>query len=130
MAALPFRSARFPVFLQVRCRRRPLRCAGRPRIFRVDDPHTLHAGLAEFALGNGGEFVEAYLIERGIGYWGFLAPAPDLVGVDVVEIGATSQLAFFEKCGDARVRRKINKNARMAVAQSGNEGAAGIFVQA
>ena len=62
MAAHPFRSARFPVFLQVRCRRRPLHCVGKPRSARVDDPHTLHAGLAEFALGDGGEFVEADLV--------------------------------------------------------------------
>jgi hypothetical protein len=48
----------------------------------------------------------------------------------MVEIGAASQLALFVKSGNARIGRKVNKNARVAVAKSRNQGAAGILIQA
>jgi hypothetical protein len=96
----------------------------------LDYPHSLHADLAEAAFGDCGVFVEADLRQRGVRDCSFLAPTPDLGGVNVVEIGAASQLAFFVKSGNARIGRKVNKNARVAVAKSRNQGAAGIFVQA
>ena len=96
----------------------------------LDYSDALHADLAEAALRNGSEFVQTYLSEGGVGNCGFLTPAPDLEGVDVVEIWAASQLAFFEKCVNTRIGRKVNQNARVAVTQSRNQGSARIFVQA
>ncbi len=57
-----------------------------------------------------------------------MAPAPDLVGVDVVEVRAASQLTFFKKSGNTRIWRKVNKNARVTVTKSRNQGASRIFV--
>jgi len=57
-----------------------------------------------------------------------LAPAPDLGGVDVDEVGATSQGDFVAEGEDAWVGGEVAEDGRVAVGEGGDEGAAGVFV--
>ena len=57
-----------------------------------------------------------------------MAPAPDVVGLDVIEIWTSTELAFLEEGGHARILRKINKYPRMSIGKGADDCAASIFV--
>ncbi len=94
----------------------------------VDDSDLFFAFFAEVAFGDADPFVEADLGEFAAGEGGFLAPAPDLVGVDVDEVGAASQLEFVAEGDDAGVGGVVDQDGGVAVGEAGDEGAAGVFV--
>ncbi len=94
----------------------------------VDDADLFFPFFAEGAFGDADPFVEADLGEFAAGERGFLAPAPDLRGVDVDEVGAASQLEFVAEGEDAGVGGVVDQDGGVAVAEAGDEGAAGVFV--
>ena len=96
----------------------------------VDDADLFFAFFAEIAFGDANPLVEADLGEFGGGVCGFLAPAPDLRGVDVDEIGATSQGYFVAEGEDAGVGGEVDEDGAVAVGKTTYEGAAGVFVEA
>ena len=59
-----------------------------------------------------------------------MAPAPDLGGVDVDEVGATSQCDFVAEGENSRVGGEVDEDGAVAVGKTTYEGAAGVFVEA
>ena len=57
-----------------------------------------------------------------------LAPAPDLGGIDVDEVGAAAHGAFFRQVAGSSCCGEINQDGAVAVGQAADQGAAGVFV--
>ena len=93
----------------------------------VDHAHYLDLLFAELVQGAILVVVDADLGET---VCVVLAPAPDLGGVYVDEIGAAAHGAFFRQVAGSSRCWEVNQDGAMAVGQAADQGAAGVFVDA
>jgi len=93
----------------------------------VDDAHYFDLLFAEVVEGAVLVVVDADLGEA-VGF--VFAPAPDLGGVYVDEVGAAAHGAFFGQVAGSSCCREIDQDGAVAVGEAADEGAAGVFVDA
>ena len=94
----------------------------------IDDPHLLNLILTKLVDWLGGVFVDPYLGKPRAGHRRFLAPAPDLGGIHVDEVGAAAHRPLIGQRADITNRWVVDQDGAVAVGHAADQRPPGVLV--